>query len=137
MCGMRQADYGQVPVQRAGPSLARGLRALLRLPESTAGEVLLEGGQALLQERLLQVSSATPRIYNSLTRALLPSSFLADLIGVLVFLYYIYIYASGDRYREIRLEAMSRARILSFFFIFVCTRAVKLRLYRCDSGIVI
>lgn len=56
MCGMRQADYGQVPVQRIGSGLARGLRTLLRVPESLARQVLFEGGETFLQKRFLQVS---------------------------------------------------------------------------------
>ena len=56
MCGMRQADYGQVSIQRIRPGLACGLCAMLRLQESFTGEVFLEGGQAFLQKRFFQVS---------------------------------------------------------------------------------
>lgn len=52
---MRETDNGSVPAERFGPCMARRLRALLRLQSRAAGEMLLQGSEALLQERLLQV----------------------------------------------------------------------------------
>jgi len=52
---MRETDNGSVPAERFGPRVARRLRALLRLQGHAAGQMLLQGGEALLQERLLQV----------------------------------------------------------------------------------
>lgn len=59
--GVRQAHPGQVPPQRPGKDMARRLRQVFRLPRAPHRQVLLQGGQALLQERLLQVSNPTPR----------------------------------------------------------------------------
>lgn len=55
MCRMRETDNGSVPAERFGPCMARRVRALLRLQNHAAGQVLLQGSEALLQERLLQV----------------------------------------------------------------------------------
>jgi len=55
MCRMRETDNGSVPAERFGPCVARRLRALFRLQGHAAGQMLLQGGEALLQERLLQV----------------------------------------------------------------------------------
>ncbi|KYM83941.1 hypothetical protein ALC53_05648 [Atta colombica] len=60
MCRMRETDNGSVPAERFGPCMARRVRALFRLQSRVAGQVLLQGGEALLQKRLLQV-----RAYNS------------------------------------------------------------------------
>lgn len=55
MCRMRQTDNGSVPAERFGPCMARRVRALLRMRSRAAGQVLLQGSEALLQERLFQV----------------------------------------------------------------------------------
>ena len=55
MCRMRETDNGSVPAERFGPCMARRVRALFRLQSRVAGQVLLQGGEALLQKRLLQV----------------------------------------------------------------------------------
>lgn len=55
MCRMRETDNGSVPAERFGPCMARRVRALFRLQSRVARQVLLQGGEALLQERLLQV----------------------------------------------------------------------------------
>lgn len=55
MCRMRETDNGSVPAERFGPCMARRVRALFRLQSRAAGQVLLQGGEALLQERLFQV----------------------------------------------------------------------------------
>lgn len=55
MCRMRETDNGSVPAERFGPCMARRVRALLRLQSRAAGQMFLQGGEALLQERLLQV----------------------------------------------------------------------------------
>lgn len=55
MCRMRQTDNGSVPAERFGSCMARRVRALFRLQSCATGQVLLQGGEALLQERLLQV----------------------------------------------------------------------------------
>lgn len=57
MCRMRETDNGSVPAERFGPCMARRVRALLRLQNHVAGQVLLQRSEALLQERLLQVSA--------------------------------------------------------------------------------
>lgn len=55
--GLRQAHPGQVPAERPGEDVARGLRPLFRLSRPLNRQVLLQGGKALLQERLFQVST--------------------------------------------------------------------------------
>lgn len=60
MCRMRETDNGSVPAERFGPYMARRVRALLRLQNHATGQVFLQGSEALLQKRLLQVS-ARPR----------------------------------------------------------------------------
>ena len=55
VCGLRQAHPGQVPAQRTGAHVARRVCALLRLQRQPHGQMLQSRGQALLQERLLQV----------------------------------------------------------------------------------
>lgn len=47
---LREADPGQVPAARAGARVARGVRALRRLPRAARRQVLLQRQQALLQE---------------------------------------------------------------------------------------
>ncbi|KYN18933.1 hypothetical protein ALC57_08776 [Trachymyrmex cornetzi] len=54
MCRMRETDNGSVPAERFGPCMARRVRTLFRLQSRVAGQVLLQGGEALLQKRLLQ-----------------------------------------------------------------------------------
>lgn len=56
MCRMRETDNGSVPAERFGSCMACRVRALFRLQSRATGQVLLQGGEALLQERLLQVS---------------------------------------------------------------------------------
>lgn len=60
--GLRQAHPRQVPAERAGPALARGVRPLLRLSPHALRQVLQPRGEALLQERLLQVGPHPPEI---------------------------------------------------------------------------
>lgn len=55
MCRMRETDNGSVPAECFGPCMACRVRALFRLQSRVARQVLLQGGEALLQERLLQV----------------------------------------------------------------------------------
>lgn len=55
MCRMRETDNGSVPAERFGSCMARRVRALFRLQSRATGQVLLQGSEALLQERLLQV----------------------------------------------------------------------------------
>lgn len=62
MCRMRETDNGSVPAERFGPCMARRVRALFRLQSRVAGQVLLQGGEALLQERLLQVRVICVRV---------------------------------------------------------------------------
>lgn len=52
---MRETYSGQVPVERVGPSLARWLCTMFRLPHRTTGQVLLKRGKVILQKRFLQV----------------------------------------------------------------------------------
>ena len=56
LCRVRAAHPGPVPPQRAGPSLARQVRAVLRLQLQPHREVLLQGREALLQNGLFQVT---------------------------------------------------------------------------------
>lgn len=49
---VRAAHPGQVPPERAGPRVARQMRPVLRLQVQLNGEMLLQRGQALLQNRL-------------------------------------------------------------------------------------
>lgn len=49
LCRLRAAHPGQVPAQRAGQSVARQVRAVLRVQLQPHREVLLPGWQALLQ----------------------------------------------------------------------------------------
>lgn len=55
LCRLRAAHPGPVPAQRAGQSLARQVRAVLRVQLQPHREVLLQGRQALLQNGLFQV----------------------------------------------------------------------------------
>jgi hypothetical protein len=55
MCRMRETDNGSVPAERFGPCMARRVRALFRLQSRAAGQVLLQGSEAFLQERFFQV----------------------------------------------------------------------------------
>lgn len=59
MCRMRETDNGSVPAECFGPCMACRVRALFRLQSRVARQVLLQGGEALLQERLLQVRGLT------------------------------------------------------------------------------
>lgn len=58
LCRVRTAHPGPVPPQRAGPSLARQVRPVLRVQLQPDGEVLLPGGKALLQNGLFQVTES-------------------------------------------------------------------------------
>lgn len=55
LCRLRAAHPGPVPAQRAGQSVARQVRAVLRVQLQPYREVLLQGWQALLQNGLFQV----------------------------------------------------------------------------------
>lgn len=56
LCRVRTAHLGPVPPQRAGQSLARQVRAVLRVQLQPDREVLLQGREALLQNGLFQVT---------------------------------------------------------------------------------
>lgn len=56
MCRMRETNNGSVPAECFGPSVARRVRPLLRLQNHVAGQVFLEGSEAILQRGFLQVS---------------------------------------------------------------------------------
>lgn len=53
---MRQTNPGQVPAQRPRQDVARELRPMLRLSGVADRKVFLAGREAVLQERLFQVS---------------------------------------------------------------------------------
>lgn len=53
---MRETNNGSVPAECFGPSVARRVRPLLRLQNHVAGQVFLEGSEAILQRGFLQVS---------------------------------------------------------------------------------
>lgn len=57
MCRMRETNYGSVPAECFGPSMARRVRPLLRLQNHVAGQVFLKGSEAILQRGFLQVSN--------------------------------------------------------------------------------
>lgn len=57
MCRMRETNYGSVPAECFGPSMARRVRPLLRLQNHVAGQVFLQGSEAILQRGFLQVSN--------------------------------------------------------------------------------
>lgn len=53
---LREADHGTLLDEGAGQVVACAVREVLRVSVRTEREVLLEGEQALLQERLFQVT---------------------------------------------------------------------------------
>lgn len=55
MCRMRETNYGSVPAECFGPSMARRVCPLLRLQNHVAGQVFLQGSEAVLQRGFLQV----------------------------------------------------------------------------------
>lgn len=52
---MRETNYGSVPAECFGPSMARRVCPLLRLQNHVAGQVFLQGSEAVLQRGFLQV----------------------------------------------------------------------------------
>ncbi|KOX73604.1 LIM/homeobox protein Lhx1 [Melipona quadrifasciata] len=54
MCRMRETNYGSVPAECFGPSMARRVCPLLRLQNHVAGQVFLQGSEAVLQRGFLQ-----------------------------------------------------------------------------------
>lgn len=58
LCRLRTAHPGPVPPQRAGQSLARQVRPVLRVQLQPHREVLLQGRKALLQNGLFQVTES-------------------------------------------------------------------------------
>lgn len=66
MCRMRETNYGSVPAECFGPSMARRVRPLLRLQNHVAGQVFLKGSEAILQRGFLQVSNRSYQLLHLL-----------------------------------------------------------------------
>lgn len=66
MCRMRETNYGSVPAECFGPSMARRVRPLLRLQNHVAGQVFLQGSEAILQRGFLQVSNRSYQLLHLL-----------------------------------------------------------------------
>jgi hypothetical protein len=80
---LRQANPGQIPAERPGKDVARGLRPLLRLSRPPDGQVLFQGIKTVLPERLLQVNGTRRRAGRALCVCVLCLSLGARLLTFL------------------------------------------------------